>query len=91
MSTTITEHEAEQVERANASPQTPAVFVHLPWLLRAGAKSPRQPSRSCVVSPDMHASNKQRSRCESRLRASDLPLPDARQDRTVRGDRKVRR
>jgi non-heme chloroperoxidase len=31
--TTITEHEAQQVERANASGQTPVVFVHGLWLL----------------------------------------------------------
>jgi pimeloyl-ACP methyl ester carboxylesterase len=31
--TTITEHEAEQVERANASGLTPVVFVHGLWLL----------------------------------------------------------
>jgi non-heme chloroperoxidase len=31
--TTITEHEAEQVERANASGHTPVVFVHGLWLL----------------------------------------------------------
>jgi non-heme chloroperoxidase len=31
--TTITEHEAEQVERANASGRTPVVFVHGLWLL----------------------------------------------------------
>jgi pimeloyl-ACP methyl ester carboxylesterase len=30
---TISEHEAEQVERANASGQTPVVFVHGLWLL----------------------------------------------------------
>ena len=30
---TISEHEAEQVERANASGLTPVVFVHGPWLL----------------------------------------------------------
>jgi pimeloyl-ACP methyl ester carboxylesterase len=30
---TITEHEAEQVERANASGRTPVVFVHGLWLL----------------------------------------------------------
>jgi non-heme chloroperoxidase len=30
---TITEHEAEQVERANASGLTPAVFIHGLWLL----------------------------------------------------------
>ena len=30
---TITEHEAEQVERANASAHTPVVFVHGLWLL----------------------------------------------------------
>jgi non-heme chloroperoxidase len=30
---TITEHEAEQVERANASSATPVVFVHGLWLL----------------------------------------------------------
>jgi non-heme chloroperoxidase len=30
---TITEHEAEQVERANASRLTPVVFVHGLWLL----------------------------------------------------------
>src|SRR5436305_171051 len=30
---TITEHEAEQVERANASGKTPVVFVHGLWLL----------------------------------------------------------
>src|SRR5438270_808706 len=29
----ITEHEAEQIERANASGQTPVVFVHGLWLL----------------------------------------------------------
>jgi non-heme chloroperoxidase len=32
---TISEHEAEQVERANASGQTPVVFVHGLWLLPA--------------------------------------------------------
>jgi non-heme chloroperoxidase len=32
-STTITQHEAEQVERANASGRTPAVFIHGLWLL----------------------------------------------------------
>jgi non-heme chloroperoxidase len=32
-STTITEHEAEQVERANASGHTPVVFIHGLWLL----------------------------------------------------------
>jgi non-heme chloroperoxidase len=31
--TTITEHEAEQVERANQSGKTPVVFVHGLWLL----------------------------------------------------------
>ena len=31
--TTITEHEAEQVERANATGATPVVFVHGLWLL----------------------------------------------------------
>jgi non-heme chloroperoxidase len=31
--TTISEHEAEQVERANASGRTPVVFVHGLWLL----------------------------------------------------------
>jgi non-heme chloroperoxidase len=31
--TTITEHEAKQVERANASGRTPVVFVHGLWLL----------------------------------------------------------
>jgi pimeloyl-ACP methyl ester carboxylesterase len=31
--TTITEHEAEQVDRANASTRTPVVFVHGLWLL----------------------------------------------------------
>ena len=30
---TITEHEAAQVERANASHATPIVFVHGLWLL----------------------------------------------------------
>src|SRR5438309_2212325 len=30
---TINEHEAEQVERANASGRTPVVFVHGLWLL----------------------------------------------------------
>src|ERR1700747_3880491 len=30
---TMTEHEAEQVERANASGATPVVFVHGLWLL----------------------------------------------------------
>src|SRR5438552_15995653 len=30
---TITEHEAEQVARANASTSTPVVFVHGLWLL----------------------------------------------------------
>ena len=30
---TITEHEAEQVERANATGRTPVVFVHGLWLL----------------------------------------------------------
>src|ERR1051326_8778568 len=30
---TITAHEAEQVERANASGKTPVVFVHGLWLL----------------------------------------------------------
>jgi hypothetical protein len=30
---TITEHEAEQVERANASSSSPVVFVHGLWLL----------------------------------------------------------
>jgi pimeloyl-ACP methyl ester carboxylesterase len=30
---TITEHEAEQIERANATTATPAVFVHGLWLL----------------------------------------------------------
>jgi non-heme chloroperoxidase len=29
----ITEHEAAQVERANASSDTPVVFVHGLWLL----------------------------------------------------------
>jgi non-heme chloroperoxidase len=33
MSTAITEHEAEQVDKANASTHTPAVFVHGLWLL----------------------------------------------------------
>src|SRR6266481_858561 len=32
-STTITEHEAEQVEHANASGHTPVVFIHGLWLL----------------------------------------------------------
>src|SRR5947207_168669 len=31
--TTMTEHEAGQVERANASGRTPVVFVHGLWLL----------------------------------------------------------
>jgi pimeloyl-ACP methyl ester carboxylesterase len=31
--TTITQHEAEQIERANASGRTPAVFIHGLWLL----------------------------------------------------------
>jgi pimeloyl-ACP methyl ester carboxylesterase len=31
--TTVTEHEAEQVERANASGRTPVVFVHGLWVL----------------------------------------------------------
>ena len=31
--TTVTEHEAEQVKRANASKQVPVVFVHGLWLL----------------------------------------------------------
>ena len=31
--TTITEYEAEQVERANATARTPVVFVHGLWLL----------------------------------------------------------
>jgi non-heme chloroperoxidase len=31
--TTITEHEAEQVERANATARTPVVFIHGLWLL----------------------------------------------------------
>ena len=30
---TIDEHEAEEVERANASGRTPVVFVHGLWLL----------------------------------------------------------
>ena len=30
---TITEHELEQIERANASGRTPVVFVHGLWLL----------------------------------------------------------
>ena len=30
---TITEHEAEQIERANASSSPPVVFVHGLWLL----------------------------------------------------------
>ena len=30
---TITEHEAAQIERANASSATPVVFVHGLWLL----------------------------------------------------------
>jgi len=30
---TITEHEAKQVERANATTATPVVFVHGFWLL----------------------------------------------------------
>ena len=34
--TTITEHEAGQVERANASALTPVVFVHGLWLLPSG-------------------------------------------------------
>src|SRR4051812_2976917 len=29
----VTEHEAEQVERANASGRTPVVFIHGLWLL----------------------------------------------------------
>ena len=33
IATTITEHEAAQVERANASRATPVVFVHGLWLL----------------------------------------------------------
>src|SRR4026209_919792 len=33
---TITEHEAAQVERANASSATPVVFVHGLWLLPSG-------------------------------------------------------
>src|ERR1017187_4763382 len=32
-STTITDHEAEQVQRANASGLVPVVFVHGLWLL----------------------------------------------------------
>ena len=31
--TAITEHEAEQVERAHASGRTPVVFAHGLWLL----------------------------------------------------------
>jgi len=31
--TGITEHESEQVERANSSGRTPVVFVHGLWLL----------------------------------------------------------
>src|SRR3954465_7897097 len=31
--TTFSEHEAEQVERANASTSTPVVFIHGLWLL----------------------------------------------------------
>jgi hypothetical protein len=31
--TTITEYEAEQVERANASGLTPVIFIHGLWLL----------------------------------------------------------
>jgi non-heme chloroperoxidase len=30
---TITEHEAEQIERANATGLTPVVFIHGLWLL----------------------------------------------------------
>ena len=33
MGSTISEHEAEQVERANAAGRTPVVFVHGLWLL----------------------------------------------------------
>jgi len=33
---TITEHEAAQVKRANASSATPVVFVHGLWCPRAG-------------------------------------------------------
>jgi non-heme chloroperoxidase len=33
--TTITQHEAEQIERANASGRTPVVFVHGLWLLQS--------------------------------------------------------
>jgi non-heme chloroperoxidase len=29
----ITEHEAEQIERANATGRTPVVFIHGLWLL----------------------------------------------------------
>jgi len=32
-STTITDHELEQVERANATTATPVVFIHGLWLL----------------------------------------------------------
>jgi non-heme chloroperoxidase len=33
----ITEHELEQVERANATTATPVVFVHGLWLLPSSA------------------------------------------------------
>jgi non-heme chloroperoxidase len=33
MATTITEHELEQCERANATGLTPVVFIHGLWLL----------------------------------------------------------
>lgn len=33
--TPITEHESEQIERANVSAAPPAVFVHGLWLLRS--------------------------------------------------------
>ena len=46
--TTITEHEAEQIERANATGRTPVVFIHGLWLLptagTAGRRSSRRPA-----------------------------------------------
>ena len=44
---TITEHEQEQIERANATTLTPVVFVHGLWLLPSSwdrwARSSRRP------------------------------------------------
>jgi hypothetical protein len=42
----ITDHEAAQVERANASTATPVVFVHGLWLLPSSWDRWQRPSRA---------------------------------------------